>query len=195
MTHANDLGEPHAPTPTPGPSPLSPFSPFSAFSPLSSPLSADPVDGWQDVRDRLDLRLLVDTYASALDRRSTRLFASLFDEDAELIMNLPPGTGRRPLVFDGRDGWASALSVLEPCVVTTHFVGNHTVTLSGDSATGETYCLAHEIRPAEAGHRMRVRSIRYRDSYRRTAGRWRFARRVVTVDWTEDRVLVSPSAG
>ncbi|QFR02315.1 nuclear transport factor 2 family protein [Streptomyces phaeolivaceus] len=174
------------------------------------------MDGWQDVRDRLDLRRLVDTYASALDRRHTELFASLFDEGGELVLNRPSGSGRPPLVFDGRDGWAGALSVLESCVVTTHFVGNHTVTLNGDGATGEAYCLAHEIRPAEdATHdvddgrrartptrmpmptrmRMRVRSIRYHDSYRRTAGSWRFARRTLTVDWTEDRVLVSPSAG
>ncbi|MDX3613222.1 nuclear transport factor 2 family protein [Streptomyces europaeiscabiei] len=208
MTHLNDLGEPHAPVPSPDPNnpvgasefdePSNPTgpgaSPDSRLFP-GSPLSSGPVDGWQEVRDRLDLRRLVDTYASALDRRSTELFASLFDEDGELVLNRPSGTGRPPRVFDGRDGWASALSVLESCVVTTHFVGNHTVRLAGDSATGETYCLAHEIRPAEAVHRLRVRSIRYQDSYRRTAGRWRFARRILTVDWTEDRVLVSPSAG
>lgn len=158
--------------------------------PSNSPeTSAD----WQDVRDRLDLRRLVDTYASALDRRNTKLFASLFDEDGQLVLNPPAGTGRPPRVFDGRDGWASVLSVLEPCVVTAHFVGNHTVRLSGDSASGETYCLAHEIYPADAARRLRVRSIRYQDSYRRTAGAWRFARRELTVDWTEDRVLTPPT--
>lgn len=96
-------------------------------------------------------------------------------------------------MLDGRDGWARALAVLEPCRVTTHFVGNHLVRLAGDSATGETYCLAHEIYPADGPDRMRVRSIRYRDTYRRTNGSWLFARRELTIDWTEDRVLRSPS--
>ncbi|NEC84584.1 nuclear transport factor 2 family protein [Streptomyces sp. SID12501] len=151
--------------------------------------------GWQDgARDRQDLRRLVDTYASALDRQNPKLFASLFDEDGELVLNPPAGTSCPPLVLDGRDGWASVLSVLAPCVVTTHFVGSHTVRLAGDSASGETDCLAHEMYAAHAdAARMRVRSIRYRDSYRRTTGAWRFIRRELTVDWTEDRVLTPPT--
>ncbi|GHE50765.1 nuclear transport factor 2 family protein [Streptomyces capitiformicae] len=161
--------------------------------PTHSTDSTSPSDSWQDVRDRLDLRRLVDTYACALDRRMTDLFASLFDEDGELVLRRTSRTDRPPRVFDGRDGWTSALSVLAPCIVTTHFVGNHTVRLSGDRATGETYCLAHEIYPAEEAPRLRLRSIRYDDSYRRTTDGWRFARRELTVDWTEDRVLASPT--
>ena len=60
-------------------------------------------------------------------------------------------------MFDGRDGRPSALSVLESCVVTTHFVGDRTVRLSEDSATGETYRLAHELHPAEDADRLRSR--------------------------------------
>ncbi|GAA3906362.1 hypothetical protein GCM10023084_68300 [Streptomyces lacrimifluminis] len=41
--------------------------------------------------------------------------------------------------------------------------------------------------------RLRVCSVRYRDSYRRTTGAWRFTRRELTADWTEDRVLTSPT--
>ncbi|NEA66182.1 nuclear transport factor 2 family protein [Streptomyces sp. SID12488] len=150
--------------------------------------------GWQDgAQDRQDLRRLVDTYASALDRQNPKLFASLFDEDGELVLNFPTGTGRPPLVLDGRDGWAGELSVLAPCVVTTHFVGSHTVRLAGDSASGETDCLAHEMYADDAeAARLRVRSMRYRDSYRRARGVWRFTRRELTVDWTEDRVLSLP---
>jgi len=144
----------------------------------------------QDLHDRVELRQLVDTYAYALDRRMAELFGSLFAADGELVLLR---AGGRDLVFDGRDGWARALAVLEPCRVTTHFVGNHLVRLDGDSATGETYCLAHEIYPTDGADRMRVRSIRYRDSYRRTEGSWLFTRRELTIDWTEDRVLRSPA--
>ncbi|MDX3745009.1 nuclear transport factor 2 family protein [Streptomyces sp. AK08-02] len=160
---------------------------------VAGPPYAVPTDDGHDLRDRMDLRQLVDTYAHALDRRMTELFASLFGEGGELVLMRPPGSLRAPLVLDGRDGWAKALAVLEPCRVTTHFVGNHLVRLAGDSATGETYCLAHEIHPVDGVDRIRVRSIRYHDSYRRTNGSWLFARRELTIDWTEDRALRSAS--
>ncbi|WP_055523097.1 nuclear transport factor 2 family protein [Streptomyces graminilatus] len=145
-------------------------------------------------QERQDLRRLVDTYASALDRRNPRLLASLFHEDGEVVLNPPAGTGRPPLVLDGRDGWERVLSALTPSVVTTHFVGSHKVRLAGDSASGETDCLAHEMYAADTeAARLRVRAIRYRDSYRRTTGAWRFIRRELTVDWTEDRVLAPPT--
>ncbi|WP_328840642.1 nuclear transport factor 2 family protein [Streptomyces europaeiscabiei] len=199
MTDLTDLSPPHVPSdPTEPGDPL----PGGSTDPLGARAPGDPVvlaDGGQDLRDlrdlrdRMDLRQLVDTYAHALDRRMAELFASLFDEGGELVLVRPADSGRAPLVLDGRDGWARALAVLEPCRVTTHFVGNHLVRLAGDGATGETYCLAHEIYPADGPDRMRVRSIRYRDTYRRANGSWLFARRELTIDWTEDRVLRSPS--
>ncbi|WP_405825582.1 nuclear transport factor 2 family protein [Streptomyces sp. NBC_01390] len=65
---------------------------------------------------------------------------------------------------------------------------------AGDSASGETDSLAHEMYAAADAHaRMRVRGIRYRDSYRRTTGTWRFFRRELTVDRAEDRVLTAPT--
>ncbi|MEH0416357.1 hypothetical protein [Streptomyces sp. B21-083] len=43
----------------------------------------------RDVRDRLEPRRLVHTYASTPDRRNPKVFASLFDDDGELILNSP----------------------------------------------------------------------------------------------------------
>ncbi|GAA3811133.1 nuclear transport factor 2 family protein [Streptomyces phyllanthi] len=150
-----------------------------------------PTAGRQSVQDRLDLRQLVDAYALAVDRRLPDLFASLFSDDGQLVVRDTDRPYRKPLVLDGRDGWTKAFAVLAPCVLTTHFVGNHLVRLSGDRATGETYCLAHEIYPGGEAGRLLVRSVRYRDSYCRTDGRWRFSRRELTVDWVEERVLRS----
>ncbi|WP_405813910.1 nuclear transport factor 2 family protein [Streptomyces sp. NBC_01390] len=199
MTDLTDLTPPHPLNIPTGPTDALPGDPgehvpahphgFAA----ATPPYAVPADDGQGLRDRMELRQLVDTYAHALDRRMTELFASLFGEGGELVLMRPPGSRRAPWVLDGRDGWAKALAVLEPCRVTTHFVGNHLVRLAGDSATGETYCLAHEIYPADGADRIRVRSIRYHDSYRRTNGSWLFARRELTIDWTEDRTLRSPT--
>jgi hypothetical protein len=143
------------------------------------------------VRDRLELRQLVDTYAQAVDRRMATLLSSLFSDDGLLVIRRRHRVDRPPLTFGAHDGWAGALSVLERCVITTHFVGNQIVRLSGDRATGETYCLAHEIYPGDGTERLLVRAVRYQDSYSRAEGRWRFTRREVTVDWVEERVLSS----
>jgi hypothetical protein len=56
-------------------------------------------------------------------------------------------------------------------------VSQSTVSLDGDRATGESYCLAHHLSAAEDGQRtMMIASIRYLDAHPRrhrvdTAGR------------------------
>ena len=76
-------------------------------------------------------------------------------------------------------------------VATTHFIGNHRVELAGDTATGETYCLAHHIYDDGSERRMLVWSIRYQDRYVRQEGAWRFAQRRLLVDWQDDRPMTA----
>lgn len=137
--------------------------------------------------DRVALRELVDLYAYAVDRREPRLFATLFTEDGELVVN--PATGGEPFVLDGRDGWARAFTVVAPFTVTGHFVGNHLVRTAGDRARGETYCLVHEVYQAAGGPRIQLRFVRYADAYVRHDGRWLFRSRILHFDWHDDRVL------
>jgi SnoaL-like domain len=61
------------------------------------------------------------------------------------------------------------------------------VTLDGDRATGETYCLAHHV-TSEAGQAtLLIISIRYLDTFVRQRGTWKLAERTLVMDWSDQR--------
>jgi SnoaL-like domain len=70
---------------------------------------------------------------------------------------------------------------------TTHFNGQSTVTLDGDRATGESYCLAQHLYTEDGERKLMVASLRYLDTFVKTDGTWLFAERKLYVDWTETR--------
>jgi hypothetical protein len=140
--------------------------------------------------DRLALRALVETYAQSVDRRDAPLLDSLFVDDAELLIFPDPTAAEPGRTLHGREELARITRVVKRYVATTHFIGNHLVELAGDTATGETYCLAHHIYDdGGGGRRLLVWSIRYQDRYVRHDGAWRFAQRRLIVDWEDDRPM------
>ena len=142
--------------------------------------------------DRLALRDLVQKYARAVDRRDADLLDSLFCDDAEMLIFQDPASTEPTSAIRGRHELARITKVVTRYVSTTHFIGNHLVDLTGDTATGETYCLAYHLYDGDGGERrMLVWSIRYRDRYVRGDGGWRFAQRQLIVDWTHDHALSS----
>jgi uncharacterized protein (TIGR02246 family) len=148
----------------------------------------------QAVVDRMALRDLVDAYARHVDRREAQAGASLFTDDGRLVSRLHHAGGDAPIVRQGRDEIASALAFLDRYVVTTHVVGGQTVVFdaTGDSATGDTVCLAHHVYESDGERRMLVMAVRYVDSYVRQPGGWAFAERQLTLDWREDRAMEGP---
>jgi hypothetical protein len=77
---------------------------------------------------------------------------------------------------------------LNQYVATMHFNGQSTISLDGDQATGESYCLAHHLSVAEDGQRtLTVASIRYLDQFVRQNGQWLFAERRLMVNWIDTR--------
>ncbi|WP_190812834.1 nuclear transport factor 2 family protein [Saccharopolyspora pogona] len=145
-----------------------------------------------EVSDRIALRELVDSYAYVLDNRLQKKFGTLFCAEGRLVVPHPAGGDRPKLVFDGGDGWARAFALLAPFTATVHFVGNHLVSIGGDDATGETYCLAHELYDHDGVGRMIVRCVRYTDTYLRVAGKWFFHTRELTIAWISDQALIPP---
>ena len=141
----------------------------------------------RDLRDRLEIRDLAERYARTLDRRDWAHAESLFTEDVELRLHRPDGS----VLFDisSRESLLKGLSVVERYRATTHFVGNQTVEIDGDTATAETYCMAHHIHEEKGVEYDLVMAIRYQDELRRVEGRWRFRCRVLLVDWEQDLPL------
>jgi SnoaL-like protein len=138
--------------------------------------------------DRLAIQDLAARYARGVDRRDFELLDTVFTRDARLAVHYGD-----PAKVEPRNDMRGAAQILKGMRTilryraTTHFIGNQTMSLEGDQARGETYCLAHHIHEQDGRWLDYVMSIRYADHCVRDSGVWRFAERVLAVDWTEER--------
>lgn len=139
-----------------------------------------------EIADLLALRALVDRYAGAVDARDADAFAGLFTPDAVLAVYEEDG-GEAVVEYRGTAALRDVMDLLRHFTTTFHLMANHLCAVDGDAATGEVYCMAHHIITAENGETDLVMYIRYRDAYARTGEGWRFARRDVMRQWTEER--------
>jgi hypothetical protein len=145
-----------------------------------------------EAADRLALRELFDAYAHCADRRDAEGQKSLFAPDARFAVYMA-GEGTEPTyVLEGREALSPVFADLNQYDATTHFNGQSTVTLAGDTATGECYTIAHHLYTAEGERKIMIASLRYLDTYARVDGAWHFSERTLIVDWMETRPSVAP---
>ena len=139
--------------------------------------------------DRVAIRELVDAWARHADRREPERQAALFTEDGRVTVYMgEPETTEAVQVLTGRAELAAACEALRAYDATTHFNGQHTVTVDGDRATGETYCLAYHLWTSGGQRTLMIMSIRYLDAFIRQDGQWLFAERQLITDWTDRRL-------
>ena len=142
----------------------------------------------REAADRQEIRDLVDAWAHYADRRRPTEQAALFTADGTMSVYTGDPASTEPVqCLRGHAELAEAFKFLENYAVTTHFNGQTTVTLDGDQASGETYCLAHHIWTENGQRTLLVLSIRYLDTFVRQDGSWRFADRQLITDWTDQR--------
>jgi ketosteroid isomerase-like protein len=143
-------------------------------------VSLDPVG------DKWEIRLLIEAYASAVDRADGEAAAELFADDGELDMWLDPTRAEPTARRRGHDEIREALRQLEQFDATQHVIGNVwvDVEVDGETASGETQCTAHHVKHGDANVTDTVLYMTYVDAFARVAGRWRFARRELRVRWT-----------
>ena len=140
----------------------------------------------EEIADLLALRALVDHYARAVDARDADAFAGLFTADG--VLAVYESDGAEPVVeYRGHDALRDVMDLLRSFSSTFHLMANHLCRTAGAEATGEVYCMAHHLTEAAGGATDLVMYIRYRDAYARTPDGWRFARRDVLRQWTEER--------
>jgi hypothetical protein len=143
-----------------------------------------------EAADRLAIRELVEAYAHCADRRDGKGQMSLFTADTHFVvyMNAKDPTPSQEL--HSREALAPVFAALNQYAATTHFVGQSTIlSLSGDRATGEAYCLAHHVTVDGTTRRLMVASLRYLDTFVKTDGTWLFSERLLYVDWVDERPL------
>ena len=142
----------------------------------------------QEAADRLAIRELVDAYAHCADRRDAKGQMALFTADTRFIVFMDATAAEPSQELHGRESLAPVFDNLNTYTATMHFNGQSTVSLDGDRATGESYCLAHHLTVGEDGQRtLMVASIRYLDEFVKQDGEWLFAERRLMVNWTETR--------
>jgi hypothetical protein len=130
-------------------------------------------------KDEWELRRLVLRYAQAMDRKEPEVLAQIFTDDAEIES-----------LFRAQRGIGEILGIPDMLksmyASTMHTVHNQTVTVTGDTAEGETYCVAYHLKHPKDGKHMRFDyGIKYQDKYRRVDGAWRFSRRYLQIEWTQ----------
>jgi hypothetical protein len=141
-----------------------------------------------EAADRLAIRELIDAYAHCADRRDAAGQMALFTEDTRFVVYMDATADEPTQELRGRTALAPVFDNLNTYAATTHFNGQSTVSLTGDRATGESYCLAHHLSVGDDGHRtMMIASIRYLDEFVNQDGAWLFTERRLMVDWTETR--------
>jgi hypothetical protein len=152
---------------------------YVAPSPTNLPVARS-TDGSGQLSQRFAhewaLSKLPHLYAQAIDRRDRAALAELFTRDAVFVSNLEVVQPH---------AWIMALpeSLQQRYFKTYHAVFNQTLTLDGETASGELYCIAHHMYSEGDQVFSNDVRIRYQDRYRLGEdSRWRFTfRRVVVV--------------
>lgn len=140
--------------------------------------------------DRSAIRELVEAYAHSADRRNAACQMSLFTTDAHFVVYMNAGDAVPSQELNSREALAPVFAELNKYEATTHFIGQSTIrTLTGDRATGETYCLAHHVTTAGGVRRLMIASLRYLDTFAKVEGEWLFSERRLYVDWIDERAL------
>ena len=153
---------------------------------MSKHLSVAPTEA----ADRLAIRELVEAYAHCADSRDANGQTSLFTADTHFVVYMNAKDPTPSLELHSRDALAPVFADLNKYDVTTHFVGQSTIsTLTDDRATGEAYCLAHHVTVEGGKRRLMIASLRYLDAFVKTDGAWLFSERRLYVDWVDERPL------
>jgi SnoaL-like domain len=147
-----------------------------------------------EAADRLALRELFDAYAHCADRRDAEGQKALFTDNTVFAVYMD-GDGSEPTyILTGREALTPVFEDLNRYDTTTHFNGQSTVTLDGDSATGESYTIAHHVYTEGGNRKIMVASLRYLDIFAKIDGRWYFAERKLILDWSETRSMTAPGS-
>jgi hypothetical protein len=147
-----------------------------------------------ETADRLAIRELFDAYAHCADRRDAAGQMALFTPDTRFVVYMEGEANAMSYVLEGREALSPVFEDLNRYEATTHFNGQSTVTLHGDSATGESYTIAHHVFTEVGRRKIMIASLRYLDTFSKIEGAWYFAERTLIVDWSETRDLGAPTA-
>ena len=145
------------------------------------------VDQLRELADRLDIVDVAIRYATALDTKNWLLLNEVFTPNGALAAG-PIGEVKGPTAI------AAAVARVLEGVTTQHLNANHIVSVTGDSATHNSYLVARHVRPEMSGTNWYVVAGTYSDRLVRTEQGWRIAHRRLDVTWTDGNPDAHPGA-
>ena len=126
---------------------------------------------------REEIRDVVKRLARGTDRLDADLIRSCYHADGFDDHNVFRGSGSEfaQWVLDTLDGFDA----------TMHFVADPYISLDGEIALVDTYCVAHHLSTPDADGRGddMILGLRYVDRFEYRGGRWLIAKRVCAFDW------------
>ena len=135
---------------------------------------------------REQIRDLVLRYCRAVDRRDFATLRELYHPDAE---------DDHGGMFSGNamDFIDALPKIMQPMLLTAHYVANHLIRIDGSQAQGELYSIAWHRMKTASGVEDFIAGGRYLDHYECRDGRsWKFQRRQIVADWV--RLIPAPVA-
>ncbi|MCX4094667.1 nuclear transport factor 2 family protein [Nocardia sp. alder85J] len=141
-----------------------------------------------DRADESALRRLAIGYAIGVDQRDREGLLALFHPDARLEIRRGSAAGEVVSELRGHGQLGLIPDAMAQYRSTFHLVGNTSYRITGTTAEGEVYCIAHHLVDGPDGTSDLALYLRYLDHYRRdAAGGWLIESRQGIVQWSERR--------
>src|ERR1700744_77022 len=100
----------------------------------------------EEAADRLAIRELVEAYAHCADRRDAKGQMALFTPDTHFVVYMDAKDPKPSQELHLREELAPVFAGLNQYAATMHLLGQTMIlTLSGDRATAETYCMPNHL--------------------------------------------------
>lgn len=141
----------------------------------------------QIIKDKIELRELVDVFSVLADRKDAKAQEALFTENA--VVN-SYREGKLISTLQGREqigvGFGNFLALFDTVY---HINGQQVVTIDGDKATGTSYCQVVLIGEENGKRIMTTQGVTYDDEYLRIDGKWRIAKRISHFVWSDRKTV------
>ncbi|MFR9749619.1 nuclear transport factor 2 family protein [Nocardia sp. 004] len=128
----------------------------------------------QEISDRLEIQDLMVRYSHAVDTQQWDLLDEVFTQDAHIDYSAMGGS-----VGDLAATKTFLATVLPNFLAFQHLIGNSSITVDGDTATGRTMCHNPMLMSGGDGApTMMLCGLWYLDTFLRVDGQWRITKRI-----------------
>ncbi len=134
-----------------------------------------------EIRELIDKAAIVEVatkYTIALDTQDWTSLGALFSSDAEVSFGPSVGSATGP-----EEIVATISGTLTGLDASQHLVGNHLVSVDGDTATHTCYLQAQHVRTGTPGGDQYIVAGHYSDRFRREDDGWRITYRELIRTW------------